>query len=261
MQNRLMQNNYRVQIAVKPSNQESVFDALSDFTQPLENTTSVVILGVVLFGSLVTLVFGGYRLRQTQNQLKTEKLRSNDLTKKLKLALNMIAEIERNPDLVNSREFNLDYLSMRMDEQVFRDVILAQININLKDKVKPALMPSSSEEREQGGVRKVEVTFDVSYKPDHQNDTRARVLFRIQVRLSKIPTQGTSNTLKDLSVALENFIVATDTNRNWTPTIQGRIANISWDQKAKPTPLLVIEQTNDGSNVSFRSKRIVETRG
>ena len=31
---------------------------------------------------------------------------------------------------------------------------------------------------------------------------------------------------------------------HWQPTIQGRIAYMHWDQKAKPTPLLVIEQSN-----------------
>ena len=28
-----------------------------------------------------------------------------------------------------------------------------------------------------------------------------------------------------------------------------------WDQKAKPTPLLVLEQTNEGVNVTFRTSR------
>lgn len=256
-----MQNNYQPIIAVKPTAQDTPFDALGDLTQHLENPTGVSLLIIFFISSFVTVIFGAYKLRQAEHQLKTEKLRSHDLTRKLKLALNTLADIELNPDLVHSREFNLDYLSMRMDEQVFRDVILAQINVNLREKVKPALLPTNTEDnKEQGGVRKVEATFDVSYKLAHQNSAQARVLFRIQVKMSKIPTQGTSATLKDLAIALENFIVATESNRNWTPTIQGRIANISWDQKAKPTPLLVIEQTNDGSNVSFRSKRITESR-
>jgi hypothetical protein len=28
-----------------------------------------------------------------------------------------------------------------------------------------------------------------------------------------------------------------------------------WDQKAKPTPLLVLEQSNEGVNVTFRTSR------
>jgi hypothetical protein len=28
-----------------------------------------------------------------------------------------------------------------------------------------------------------------------------------------------------------------------------------WDQKAKPTPLLVLKQSNDGVNVTFRTNR------
>jgi hypothetical protein len=30
-----------------------------------------------------------------------------------------------------------------------------------------------------------------------------------------------------------------------------------WDQKAKPTPLLVVEQSNDGVNVTLRSKNTI----
>jgi hypothetical protein len=41
---------------------------------------------------------------------------------------------------------------------------------------------------------------------------------------------------------------------HWQPTIQGRIANMHWDQKAKPTPLLVVEQSSEGANVTMRSR-------
>ena len=37
--------------------------------------------------------------------------------------------------------------------------------------------------------------------------------------------------------------------------IQGRIVHIEWDQKAKPTPMLVLEQSNEGVNVTFRTTR------
>lgn len=42
-------------------------------------------------------------------------------------------------------------------------------------------------------------------------------------------------------------------DHNTPPTIQGRLVSLDWDQKAKPTPLLVLEQLNDGSNVTIRS--------
>lgn len=252
-----MRNNYQIIIAAKPVEKDSLLDIAADTIQPLQNPTGVLVLLLLVAVLIGNSIWDYFKKRQSNAQLKLEKLKNHDLARKLKLALNTLSEIERNPDLVHSREFNLDYLSMRMDEQVFRDVILAQIKVNLKQKVCPALMPQSPEEREdKTAPRKVDVVFDVSYKPDHQSLTQSRVLFRIEIKLAKMPTQGSNSTIKDLALGLENFIVATETNRNWQPTIQGRIATISWDQKAKPTPLLVIEQTNEGSNVSFRSKRM-----
>jgi hypothetical protein len=204
-----------------------------------------------------TSIYNYVRLRKLQRSLRIEKLRNRDLSKKLKLAIDTISEFERNPDLIHSREFNLDYLGMRMDEEVFRNIIMAQIKQHLRRDVTAALLPPPIESKEKNGVRQVDVTFAVNYTLGQEDTTIPRVLFRIQVKLAKIPHQSTNKTIKDLEEALENFVVATEENRNWQPTIQGRIANISWDQKAKPTPLLVIEQTNEGSNVIFRPRRLV----
>ncbi len=246
----------------------TVSPAIAEAVAPFQSPAGVLVMLVLLGTAMGAGLLGYIQWRRTEAQLRLEKLKNRDLVKKLKLALNAIAEFERNPDLLHSREFNLDYLSMRMDESIFREVILAQIKIHLKQKVAPALMPPQDEEGEKGektSPRKVDVTFDISYKPEHQDAaTKPRVLFRIQVKLAKVPTQSTSKTIKDLASALENFISATEENRNWQPTIQGRIAKIGWDQKAKPTPLLSIEQTNEGSNVvvrpSFR-RRVASSSG
>jgi hypothetical protein len=80
------------------------------------------------------------------------------------------------------------------------------------------------------------------------------VLFRIQIKLAKLPTQTTSATIKELISCIENFMDSSLEDSHWQPTIQGRIAHIHWDQKAKPTPLLVVEQSNDGATITFRSK-------
>lgn len=252
----LMQANYRTTIAANPSGQ---VNPVAQTIDSLQNPLGVSILLTLLLSTIAGGIYSGIKIYQLNAQLRIEKLKKQDLVRKLKFALDTITAIERNPDLVHSREFNLDYLSMRMDEDSFRNVILAQIKYNLKQKVLPALLPpNNNEEKESGKVRQIDVIFDVPYMPDHREETtQPKVLFRIQVKMAKIPTQSTNNTIKDLTSGLVNFISATEENRNWQPTIQGRIATISWDQKAKPTPLLVIEQTNEGSNVSFRSRPIV----
>ncbi|MCZ0901384.1 hypothetical protein ON021_15900, partial [Microcoleus sp. HI-ES] len=54
---------------------------------------------------------------------------------------------------------------------------------------------------------------------------------------------------------LETYLSPSDDHDSWQPTIQGRIVHIEWDQKAKPTPMLVLEQSIEGVNVTFRTTR------
>lgn len=247
----------KVLTTVKTGDREGFLGSLNQSTLPLQNVGGVSLLLVLLWGAIGAATYYYWQLRKTKKQLKIESVKNHELAKKLKLALHTIDEHERNPDLINSREFNLDYLSMRMEEPYFCDIILAQIKVNLRQKVAPALMPTSAD---SGQVRKVDVVFDVSYQPEHHDDSQIRVLFRIHVKLTKIPTHGSQSILKELEAGLENFVSASDENRNWQPTIQGRLAVISWDQNAKPTPLLVIEQTNEGANVLMRNKRLAASK-
>ncbi|TYQ28016.1 hypothetical protein PseudUWO311_06180 [Pseudanabaena sp. UWO311] len=244
-------------MSVKTSDREGFLGAIEQSTLPLQNTVGVSLLLVLLWGGLGAIAYQYWQLRKTRQLLKIERLKTNELGKKLKLALHTIDENERNPDLIHSRDFNLDYLSMRMEEPNFSEIILAQIKLNLRQKVAPALMPS---EEDSGNARKVDVVFDVAYQPENHDNSQIRTLFRIHVKLAKIPANGSQSILKELMAGLESFVVASDENRNWQPTIQGRLAVISWDQSAKPTPLLVIEQTNEGKNVLMRNKRLAQSK-
>jgi len=244
-------------IAVQTSDREGTWESFEQSTLPLQNAGGIGLLGVLLLSAIGATAYQSWQLRQARHQLKIEKLKNHDIAKKFKFALHTIDEHEHNPDLIHSREFNLDYLSMRMEEPNFCEIILAQIKVNLRQKIAPALMPT---EEDSGHVRKVDVVFDVSFQPEHHDDSQIRTLFRIHVKLAKIPTHGSQSIVKDLATGLENFVSASDENRNWQPTIQGKLAVISWDQTAKPTPLLVIEQTNEGSNVLLRNKRLAHSR-
>ncbi|BBC22624.1 hypothetical protein [Pseudanabaena sp. ABRG5-3] len=247
----------KVVTTAKTDDREGFLGSLEQSTLPMQNVGGVSLLLVLLWVAIGATAYNYWQLRKTRQQLKIEKLKTNELAKKIKLALHTIDEHERNPDLIHSREFNLDYLSMRMEEPYFCEIILAQIKVNLRQKVAPALMPT---EEDGGQVRKIDVIFDVSYQPEHHDDSQIRVLFRIHVKLSKIPAHGSQSILKELAAGLENFVSASEANRNWQPTIQGRLAVISWDQTAKPTPVLVIEQTNEGTNVLMRNKRLANSK-
>jgi hypothetical protein len=201
--------------------------------------------------------------KKLRKQVKFETLKNRELQKKLKYAVETIGKMERNPDLIHSREFNLDYLRMRMDEEVFHFAILNQIKIRVKEKISVALRPTQASQGEIGIAstgRHIDEIFDVEYEPGDLPKGSKRVLFRIQIKIFKLPTQPTSVTINQIIDCMETFLNPSAENESWQPTIQGRIATMHWDQKAKPTPLLVLEQTQEGSNVTFRTNRMAPAK-
>lgn len=209
---------------------------------------TVLLVGVVVFSKI--------RLSKMSRALKFEEFKNQDLNKKMKLALVTIKKMETNPDLVHSREFNLDYLRMRMDEEVFHYVLVNQIKMKVRQLITVALLPST--EKNIVGVantgRQIEQMFDVTYEIEHNGQFKKRVLFRVEIKLTKLPTELANNTVSDIITCIENFLCPPESS-NWQPSIQGRVVSISWDQKAKPTPLLVLEQSEEGVNVTMKSKQ------
>jgi len=214
-------------------------------------------LGVLL---LALAIYSQVMITKLAKQKRFEEYKNRELQKKLKLALNTISKMERNPDLIHSREFNLDYLRMRMEEEQFHFSIMNQIKIRVKEKISIALRPVQAEQGLVGIAsstgRHVDEIFDVEYDPSNSPKGTRRVLFRIQIKLMKLPSQPTSVTINQIIDCMQKFMSLDGENHSWQPTIQGRIASVRWDQKAKPTPLLVLEQSNEGVNVTFRTNRM-----
>jgi hypothetical protein len=212
-----------------------------------------IILGILLTSLLV---YGQLKLNRAKKDLKFEQFKTNDLKKKLKLALVTIKKMESNPDLVHSRAFNLDYLRMRMDEEVFHYVIINQIKMKIGQVIGEILRPNTEKQAVGivAGGRKIDETFDITYEVETQEGKWNKgVLFRIQVKLTKLPTQSTSITVNEIIDCIETFLSPHSDNDHWQPAIHGQLVLLKWDQKARPTPLLVLEQSEEGVNVSFRS--------
>ncbi|MBW4691311.1 MAG: hypothetical protein KME27_06040 [Lyngbya sp. HA4199-MV5] len=217
-------------------------------------TSGGLVLLIVILG-----VFSKLAMDKLAKQMKFETFKNRELQKKLKFAVETIGKMEKNPDLIHSREFNLDYLRMRMDEEVFHFAILNQIKLKVKEKISVALRPSQANQGEIGIAstgRQIDEIFDVEYEPGDLPKGTKRVLFRVEIKIFKLPTQPTSVTIGQIIDCMETFLNPTSEHDSWQPTIQGRIANMRWDQKAKPTPLLVLEQTQEGSNVTFKTTRM-----
>ncbi|MBE9185153.1 hypothetical protein IQ270_10600 [Microcoleus sp. LEGE 07076] len=221
--------------------------------------------GALLLLLIGLAVFTKLKLNDLSKKLKFEEFRNRELQKKYKMALETMTKMEKNPDLIHSRDFNLDYLRMRMAEEVFHFAIVNQIKVKVKDKISIALRPTQGAVGDKNGTagigRQVDSMFDIEYETgDPAVKIEKRVLFRIQIKLMKLPTQATSATINQIIDCLETYLSPSDDHDSWQPTIQGRIVHIEWDQKAKPTPMLVLEQSNEGVNVTFRTTRAAAAR-
>ncbi|NER78763.1 MAG: hypothetical protein F6K42_04135 [Leptolyngbya sp. SIO1D8] len=212
----------------------------------------------VLFLLLIALAaVSQMQTKRLRKRVKFADYKNQELQKKIKMALGTITKMEKNPDLIHSREFNLDYLRMRMEEELFHFQIVNQLKVKVKQKLSVALRPRQAESGIVGissKPRQINQIFDVVYKTSEALGSKTRVLFRIQFKLAKLPTQSTSSTINQIIDCIETFLSPEAEGGAWQPTIQGRLANMSWDQKAKPTPLLVLQQSNEGVNVTLRSK-------
>jgi len=233
--------------------------------QPFDSTPpQFSALWISTSGGLVLLliglaIFGRRKLNQLEKKLRLEQFRSREAQKKLKLALETIRKIEANPDLINSRELNLDYLRMRMAEDIFHFAIVNQLKAKVKDKISQALRPSTNQQVvgiASNSGRQVDEIVEVEYETGVPPNQTKCVLFRVQIRLARLPTQTTSNTVKQIIECIETYLSPAEERDTWQPTIQGRLVYIQWDQKAKPTPMLALEQSNEGVNVSFRTNRL-----
>ncbi len=214
-------------------------------------------LGLLMsIGGLIA--YGKWKHNKMLKAIQYEQYKLNNLEKRLNVALATIRQWEENPDLIHSRDCNLDYIRMRMQEKLFRNVLVNQAKVKAKQFISTALRINLSQNTSGGiasksGLR-IDETFDITYETDIQGKRVRRVLFRIQVKLTKLPTQSTSSTVNQIVECVETFLSPAEARENWQPAIQGHIVSLSWNQKAKPTPLLLLEQHNSGVNVSFRTK-------
>jgi hypothetical protein len=211
----------------------------------------LALIGVIVYSKILW--------QQSEKKLNFERFRTQELDKKLKLALENIRKLENNPDLADSRHFNLDYLRLRMSEDVFHLALINQMKIKVKDKISPALRSGQSGQGSVGVAssngKQIDETLDIEYETGIAPKIVKRVLFRVQIRLIKLPIQATSTTISQIINCIETYLLPREKGDTWQPTIQGRIVYIHWDQKAKPTPLLVLEQLSEEVNVTFKTTR------
>lgn len=213
---------------------------------------STVLLAIALIGSLL---YNRWAVQEREKQVKFQEYKSENLNSRLKLALETIQKMERNPDLVYSREFNLDYLRLRMEEELFSNIINNQIKVCIKQLVGQALRENAAEHTSAGigstGGRPIDRIFDIIYETNSRGKRSKGVLFRVRIQLTKMPIQTTTATVDGIIRCIARFLHPDlETQQGWQPSLFGKLVELHWDQQARPTPMLVFEQTPEGVNIN-----------
>lgn len=150
-------------------------------------------------------------------------------------------------DLSHAWAFVLDYIRMRMAEEVFHFLVTDQLKAKVKQTIYQALeqLSENPETTEVGKSSEwpVNQTFAIEYETySEAEEVKSRVLFRIQIKLIDIPLEPYSRAINQVIDCLETYLSPVDDLENWAPIVQGRPVHIFWDVNAKPIPLLVVEQ-------------------
>ena len=137
---------------------------------------STIGLAVIL---VALVVCGTFQLNKMSKAMKFQQYKTKDLHKRLKLALTTMRKLETNPDLVHSRDCNLDYIRMRMEEEVFHYALVNQSKIKVKQLLSAALRSKTASQSTIGIANKsgckIDETFDVTYETDIQGKRTKRV--------------------------------------------------------------------------------------
>lgn len=188
---------------------------------------------------LLATLWSQWSLRQTRRRLRESQRRAQTLEQELQTAIPALRQRETDPDLLGACHLSLDYLRMRLDEEVFHYTVMNQVKQQITDAINSALRSTLP------GKDKLQVNqcFEVlhSLEVAHQR-WRPVVLFRVQIKLAQLPTQASSATIQQLLEAIEEFLNHHPRHPRWLTLIQNVKVAIAWDEQEKPVPLLSLDQ-------------------
>ncbi|MFN5516106.1 MAG: hypothetical protein ACK5CA_15545 [Cyanobacteriota bacterium] len=188
---------------------------------------------------LVVSLWSQWRLLQARRRLRQSQDRVETLEQELQTAIPALRQRESDPDLLGARHLSLDYLRMRLDEEVFHYTVMNQIKQQVTDAINAALRATLPGKDELQVNQCFEVLHSLEVAPQRW---QAVVLFRVQIKLAQLPTQSSSATIQQLLEAIEEFLNRHLQHPQWITVIQNLKVALAWDNQSRPVPLLSLDQ-------------------
>lgn len=207
------------------------------------------IVGAVGLGFVLLILGVVAKIKFNQKQQAIAKLQQSNhqLQEELSTARQELEASKQNPDLSSAHSILLDYVRMRMDEEVFHYVVINQIRTGITESIGASLrrteeIPEESRSSASPNLQ-IDQIFDITYDIEiAEGKWSSGVLFRLDLKLNKLPTQSSSNTVNQMLECIEVFLSHSIQHPRWTSDLQGRLITLAWDEKTKLIPLLCLEQ-------------------
>lgn len=194
---------------------------------------------VLLSGLLLLIAWTQRQLYRQHRRLVASLAKADQLSQELNMTLKALHALENSPDLADANCLCLDYIRMRMDEEVFHYTITNQIKQKITDTINSAIRSTFPGKDEL----QVDKCFEVYHSLEvSAQQWREAVLFRLHIKLAQLPTQASSHTINQLLEAVEIFLAYNPQHPTWQSAIQDIELAIAWDQASKPIPVLVLQQ-------------------
>ncbi|MGL5033389.1 MAG: hypothetical protein ACRC6M_06260 [Microcystaceae cyanobacterium] len=211
--------------------------------------SSLWIVGAVGL-SFILIVLGvvtKIKFNQKQQAIANLQQSNDQLQEELSTVNEKLEASTQNPDLHFAHSILLDYIRMRMDEEVFHYLVINQIRTGVTDLIGASLrrtveIPEESRSSTSSNLQ-IDHALDITYEIEIADGKwSSGVLFRLDLKLRELPIQSSSNTVNQMLECIEVFLSHSIQQPRWTSDLQGRLITLAWDEKTKPIPLLCLEQ-------------------
>ena len=218
----------------RPTSDSSVSANVDGSTIPI---SGLVLVAILSLGS----VLSGWRCLRSQQRIKQLQQEQATQTEKLDQTLLTLQDHLNNPDLKGAKVLALDYLRMRLDEEVFRYQIIHQVQEQLTDLITQLVKSSLPEFPPSKQIlldRLIEIEYDLE---GLEGKWYRCTVLRIHVQLQKLPLQSSSNTIKQMVEAITFFLNHPQGQSEWKTPLQEQWLALRWESSNQPLPLLNLQ--------------------
>lgn len=241
---------------------QSSFSTTSSFSESQQNGNNngadpIIPMGGLAIGimALLSAAAMGWQFCRTQQKIKQLRHQNLEQEEKLQQTKSTLQDYLNSPDLKASKILALDYLRMRLDEEVFRYQIIHQIEDKLS-RLLSQLVNAPPQDGVASNPILQDCILDIEYDLEGLEEKwHKSTVLRLHVQLRKLPIQSTSNTVKQMVEAITLFANHPQGKAEWKTPLQQQWLVLRWEASNHPLPLLNVQNYPAQTKDAYPSSR------